>query len=613
MIEGDKQMFCAHCGKEIPDDAAFCAFCGKETVKKNNLSDNEEKSSVVKEGYSDNRSDNKNVDSKTINRKALIAVIIGIAALCVVVGIAIFLNISGKATDESSNVESSAYNNDMSASESEQSDEKKDIPRLVIKSNQGSLFDDKSQKNYLECNYDTVYLDEESAKIYPELGKALSSYSSEILESQKQVVDKVRSDPNSVLILLEGHPFIDNKEIEIVRADRSVISIQRLQTVFYNGPHEYYTYECASFDSITGKKLELDDVIKSKSELFPVIKKYLVKNYHDDLINNPDDEIQSKWIDDAIEKANYNSKWLLTNEGIRIIYSEGELSSYSAGALFVELSFNEYPDLFTGLYTAGEGNVTSGSDSTPSVASHNNVIDIHNLEDGWYIAEFKTSSNELQQSESRHGKGMFYVENGMGSIRLSLTDVSVQKLFQGTAEDAKKAGAQLLDLKDQKTGNGIPVRTGSLTVPYLDKEFDCAVLEADGSWSDHKVMVSNPTTEGVTKMVATDGTYKIKYECKGNSQNGGITNALIITKNRNSDVKIEMGTNKFSKAVVGGKSINSVIENGRSTFTFPAVFDEVFSVKVTAVSEGKSYDEEYSLKLIWESLPKDVRGTRFDF
>lgn len=396
-------MFCAHCGRKIPDNAGFCAFCGKETVKRTDLSEAEEKPSDDIEEISIDEGDRKETDSKNLNSKGisgktLVMVIISIIALCIVVAIAFFLNKNGMNKDES--LSSSSVANDTGQSAPERSE---------------------------------------------------------------------------------------------------------------------------------------------------------------------------------------------------------------------ELPFKDDPNLSNGRHTAEEGNGTSSEDNTPSLTSQNNVKGIRDLEDGWYIADFKSGSNKLQQRETRHGKGEFYVENGMGRIRLSLTDVSVQKLFQGTAEDAKKAGAKLLDLKDQKTGNGIPVRTGFLTVPYLDKEFNCAVLEADGSWSDHKVMVSNPTTEGVTKMVSTDGTNKIMYECEGSSPNGGITNAVIITKNRNSDVKIEMGSNKYTKAIVGGKSINSVIENGRSTFTFPAVFDEEINIKATVISEGKSFDEEYTIKLIWKSLPQGVKGTRFVF
>ena len=181
--------------------------------------------------------------------------------------------------------------------------------------------------------------------IYPALNEALSVFSKGVLEAQSEVVEKVKKDPSSRSILSEGRSLYDDKSIEIIRADSDALSIESSWMVYYYGPHEYYSFEGASFDSKTGKKLALGDVVKSRDELIPVIKQYLVENYEDDLMLDPNDESDSRHMDERLKETDYSSKWLLTNDGIRIIFNGGEFSSYWVGSLTVDLSFGKYPDL----------------------------------------------------------------------------------------------------------------------------------------------------------------------------------------------------------------------------------------------------------------------------
>ena len=66
------------------------------------------------------------------------------------------------------------------------------------------------------------------------------------------------------------------------------------------------------------------------------------------------------------------------------------------------------------------------------------------LADGVYTAEFNTDSSMFHVNEACDGKGTLTVENGQMSIHISLPSKSIQNLFCGTAEDARKDGAALL-------------------------------------------------------------------------------------------------------------------------------------------------------------------------
>lgn len=118
------------------------------------------------------------------------------------------------------------------------------------------------------------------------------------------------------------------------------------------------------------------------------------------------------------------------------------------------------------------------------------------LEDGVYAAEFDTDSSMFHVSEACDGKGTLTVENGEMVIHVSLASKNIVNLFPGSAEDARKDGAELLEpTADSVTySDGITeeVYGFDIPVPALDEEFDLALVGTKGTWYDHKVSVSKP-------------------------------------------------------------------------------------------------------------------------
>ena len=118
------------------------------------------------------------------------------------------------------------------------------------------------------------------------------------------------------------------------------------------------------------------------------------------------------------------------------------------------------------------------------------------LEDGTYTAEFQTDSTMFHVNEAMDGKGTLTVEDGKMTIHISLVSKNIVNLFEGTAEDAQKDGAELLqpttDTINYSDGTSDEVYGFDVPVPALDKEFDLALIGKKGTWYDHKVSVTNP-------------------------------------------------------------------------------------------------------------------------
>ena len=90
--------------------------------------------------------------------------------------------------------------------------------------------------------------------------------------------------------------------------------------------------------------------------------------------------------------------------------------------------------------------------------------------------------------------GELTVKNGKMTLHISLTSENIVNLFPGTADDAQKDNAVLLEpTKDEvkySDGTTETVNGFDVPVPYLDKEFDLALIGTKGKWYDHKVKVT---------------------------------------------------------------------------------------------------------------------------
>ena len=118
------------------------------------------------------------------------------------------------------------------------------------------------------------------------------------------------------------------------------------------------------------------------------------------------------------------------------------------------------------------------------------------LEDGIYDAKFDTDSSMFHVNEANDGRGTLTVENGKMTMHISLASKNIVNLFVGTAEDAQKDGAELLepttDTVTYSDGTTEEVYGFDVPVEALDQEFDLAIIGKKGTWYDHKVSVSDP-------------------------------------------------------------------------------------------------------------------------
>lgn len=138
----------------------------------------------------------------------------------------------------------------------------------------------------------------------------------------------------------------------------------------------------------------------------------------------------------------------------------------------------------------------SGETSAAEETREEKETEAEELEDGTYRADFETDSSMFYVNEAKDGKGELTVKDGKMTIHISLNSKNIVNLFVGTAEDAQKDGAELLepttDEVTYKDGTTEEVYGFDVPVEKIGEEFDLALIGTKGKWYDHKVSVENP-------------------------------------------------------------------------------------------------------------------------
>ena len=228
------------------------------------------------------------------------------------------------------------------------------------------------------------------------------------------------------------------------------------------------------------------------------------------------------------------------------------------------------------------------------------------LPDGVYTADFNTDSSMFHANEACDGKGTLTVENGEMTIHVSLASTSILNLFPGTAEDAQKEGAELLqpttDTVTYSDGLSEEVYGFDIPVPALDEEFDLALIGKKGTWYDHKVSVSNPVPveesgKTVDDLALADGTYTAELTFAGGSGKAYIQSPCTLTVADGKAVAtVVWSSSKYDYMLVDGERYDVLTTEPGSTFEIPvAAFDTELTVIGDTTAMSTPHEIEYTL------------------
>lgn len=255
------------------------------------------------------------------------------------------------------------------------------------------------------------------------------------------------------------------------------------------------------------------------------------------------------------------------------------------------------------------GSTDSSKNSEDTKAEETVETSSLGLEDGTYTVDFNTDSTMFHINDAYDGKATLTVEDGQGTVHIVLVSKNIVNLYLGTAEDAQKEGAELLEptVESVTYSDGLTedVNAFDVPVPVIDEEFDLALVGTKGTWYDHKVSVSNPVaSEGATMTSGNDtsslaeGDYTVEVALEGGSGRSTITSPAPVKVGADGTytVTIEWSSPYYDYMIVDGVKYEPVNTEGNSVFEIPfADISAPVTVTADTVAMSTPHEIEYTL------------------
>lgn len=223
------------------------------------------------------------------------------------------------------------------------------------------------------------------------------------------------------------------------------------------------------------------------------------------------------------------------------------------------------------------------------------------LADGIYTAVFTTDSSMFNVCEVYEDRGTLTVKDGEMMIHVSLSSKNILNLFPGFAEDAKKEGAELL----QPTRDDVTYSDGfqdvvygfDIPVPYLDEDFDLALVGKKGKWYDHKVSVSDPIfVSPLEESALADGTWLCEVTLKGGSGKASVQSPAVLTvEDGNITAEVIWSSKNYEYMLIDDVQYDPVNTEGNSTFEIPVMLDTEIPVSALTVAMNSPHLVDYTL------------------
>lgn len=215
------------------------------------------------------------------------------------------------------------------------------------------------QTNYLDkwseasllcyANFDIIQLSHTESQRLPALSRALNEYRNTLSESAHQAhAENVEMAERNFAESPDNFwgPYTNIITLDIRRADSTVVSILGENKEYCGGIHPVSSHFASTYDSSTGEKLSLDNVVTDISALPELLEPLLREKYPNVSFFDLKGSLNS-----AAENNGEGFVWTLDSQGVTFYFGQYVLASYAEGLQTVTIPFASRPELFTESYT----------------------------------------------------------------------------------------------------------------------------------------------------------------------------------------------------------------------------------------------------------------------
>lgn len=235
---------------------------------------------------------------------------------------------------------------------------------------------------------------------YEKLAAALDSWNEEIKTTVEQLVTEDAAAAKETLeydmsLGDDTHlPYTEDSDAVIMRADEKAFSIRRGSYSYTGGVHGMYSVFCSNFDSVTGEKLSLDDVVADKDALCEKILQNLDETYGRDIFF----EGYEQSVEDEVfgnERDGYKMElvWSLEADGITAYFMQYDLAPYSEGLLTAKILYHGNEAIFA------DGEMFKRQDRVVPVSlSQKGYVEVNGTYEELYLDEKYNDESEFEKN-----------------------------------------------------------------------------------------------------------------------------------------------------------------------------------------------------------------------
>ena len=184
----------------------------------------------------------------------------------------------------------------------------------------------------------------------PNINKALDAYTAkaekQFATSSKKMVSDAKSDHSERAKY--GATFFpafeDNSDIYVRRADSLVVSLLEFGSSYMGGAHGMYGFTGKTFDTYTGKEMQLTDVFTSQTAMTDAIKQQLMFDYPKASFQGSNGASMRNMVDQLAKEGHLF--WTMDPRGVTFYFNPYILGSYAEGVFTTTLLYSERPDIF---------------------------------------------------------------------------------------------------------------------------------------------------------------------------------------------------------------------------------------------------------------------------
>lgn len=223
------------------------------------------------------------------------------------------------------------------------------------------------------------------------------------------------------------------------------------------------------------------------------------------------------------------------------------------------------------------------------------------LADGTYEITVDSSSSMFKIV-----KAVLDVKEGKMSAVITLSGTGYEKLFMGTAKDAKEAeDSSFISFVEDAEG----AYTYTIPVESMDTPIDCAAFSTKKQeWYDRQLTFDSSSAAAVSQdaNVIEDGTYTASLSFSGGSGKAKILpDAKVVIASGKAVATVEWDSPNYDYMVVEGEKFFPVNTGGNCVFEIPVkAFDEDLTVIGDTIAMSTPHEIEYTIHIPSESLKK---------